>query len=204
MKRIYSGLFGLAAVLGVSASAYAEGTGHAVALFAGGCFWSMEKALQETPGVTGAVSGYAGGTEPNPTYELVETGRTGYRETVRVEYDPAKISYAQLLDVYWHHIDPTDPRGEFCDKGPQYRAAIFVADDQQKAAAQASKAALEASHRFKSPITTEVLAAPAFFPAEEYHQDFYLKNPSHYAAYRIGCGRDVAMKALWGSEAPVH
>jgi peptide-methionine (S)-S-oxide reductase len=203
MKKIIAGLFAAASLFALSGAANAEGP-RAVALFAGGCFWSMEKAFQTTPGVTAAVSGYAGGTKPNPRYEDVETGTTGYRETVRVEYDPTKISYAQLLDVYWHHIDPTDPRGEFCDKGPQYRAAIFVADDTQKAAAGASKSALEQSHRFKDPITTEILPAPQFWPAEDYHQDFYLKNPDHYAAYRIGCGRDQRMVELWGKDAPVH
>jgi peptide-methionine (S)-S-oxide reductase len=203
MKRFLCGAIALAAALSVSVEADAQGV-RAVALFAGGCFWSMEKAFQTTPGVTDAVSGYAGGTAQNPTYEQVETGATGYRETVRVEYDPAKISYQQLLDVYWHHIDPTDPRGEFCDKGPQYRAAIWVADDAQKATAEASKKALSDSHRFSSPITTEILPAPKFWPAETYHQDFYLKNPDHYAAYRIGCGRDQRMMELWGKDAPVH
>jgi peptide-methionine (S)-S-oxide reductase len=176
-----------------------------VALFAGGCFWSMERAFQETPGVMAVVSGYSGGKLANPSYEQVGQGDTGHRETVRIEYDPARVSYAQLLDVYWHHIDPTDDRGQFCDKGSEYRAAIFVKDAAQRKAAEESKAALQASPRFKSAkIATEILPAGSFYPAEDYHQDFYLKNPGRYNAYRVGCGRDARMKAVWGAEAPVH
>lgn len=185
----------------VSAAPAAE---KAVALFAGGCFWSMEKAFQETPGVTAAVSGYSGGAVNNPSYDLVSMGQTGHRETVRVEYDPARISYAQLLDVYWHHTDPTDDRGQFCDKGTEYRPAIFVSNDQQKTAALSSKAALDASHRFKTKVVTEILPAGTFYPAEIEHQDFYKNNPMRYAAYRVGCGRDARMKELWGADAPAH
>ena len=202
MQGFKAGFLGLA--LAVTALSGAAAQDRSVALFAGGCFWSMERAFQETPGVMTVVSGYSGGTRRNPTYEEMGSGNTGHRETVRVEYDPARVSYAQLLYVYWHHIDPTDDRGQFCDKGSEYRSAIFVADDTQRKAAEASKAAIDASGRFKTKVVTEILPAGAFYPAEDYHQDFYLKNPTRYNAYRIGCGRDARMKQLWGDEAPVH
>ena len=204
MKTVFAASFGIA-VLSAAILGVASAQERQVALFAGGCFWSMERAFQETPGVMAVVSGYSGGNAVNPSYERVETGMTGHRETVRVEYDPARISYAQLLDVYWHHIDPTDDRGQFCDKGSQYRSAVFVTGDDQKQAAESSKAALQASPRFQSAkIVTEILPARSFYPAETYHQDFYLKNPARYNAYRIGCGRDQRMKQIWGAEAPVH
>ena len=204
MKPLFAACF-VIAVLAAALLSVATAQERKVALFAGGCFWSMERAFQETPGVMAVVSGYSGGTVANPSYEQVGTGTTGHRETVRVEYDPARISYAQLLDVYWHHIDPTDDRGQFCDKGSEYRSAIFVADDAERKAAEASKAALQASPRFKgTTIATEILPAGPFFPAEEYHQDFYLKNPGRYNEYRVGCRRDERMKQIWGAEAPVH
>ena len=202
MRRFSSALLGAAISLAALSAASAQQ--RAVAIFAGGCFWSMERAFQETPGVMTAVSGYSGGTVKNPSYEQGGTGQTGHRETGRVEYDPAKVSYAQLLDVYWHHIDPTDDAGQFCDKGTEYRSAIFVTDAAQRKAAEASKAGIAGSHRFQTNIVTEILPAGAFYPAEDYHQDFYLKNPARYNAYRIGCGRDLRMKQLWGDEAPVH
>lgn len=195
----------LAAAFALAAVTAAPGAEpqRSVALFAGGCFWSMERAFQDTPGVMTAVSGYSGGTVRNPSYEQVGSGSTGHRETVRVEYDPARVTYARLLDIYWHNIDPTDDSGQFCDKGKEYRAAIFVADETQRKTAEASKAALIASGRFKR-VTTEILPANAFYPAEEYHQDFYLKNPKRYNAYKVGCGRDLRMRQLWGEEAPGH
>jgi peptide-methionine (S)-S-oxide reductase len=202
MNSLKTALLGTALLLTALGPAAAQGS--SVALFAGGCFWSMERAFQETPGVITAVSGYSGGTVKTPSYEQVGTGTTGHRETVRVEYDPTRVSYAQLVDVYWHHIDPTDDQGQFCDKGKEYRAAIFVADAAQRKTAEDSKSQLDASHRFSTKIVTEILPAGAFYPAEDYHQDFYLKNPKRYTAYRIGCGRDARMKQLWGDEAPVH
>ncbi|HEY4649192.1 MAG TPA: peptide-methionine (R)-S-oxide reductase MsrB [Gemmatimonadales bacterium] len=169
-----------------------------VATFAGGCFWSMQKAFDGVSGVVSVTAGYAGGTEPNPDYGLVETGKTRYAESVQVIYDPARISYDGLLDVYWHHIDPTTVNRAFCDTGPQYRSIIFYRDAEQQKAAEASKQALDQSHRFKTPVVTEVQSATKFYPAEEYHQQFYKKNPDRYQAYVIGCGREARIKELWG------
>jgi peptide-methionine (S)-S-oxide reductase len=169
-----------------------------VAIFAGGCFWSMQKAFDGLPGVSATTAGYAGGTLANPTYEQVETGRTGYAESVKVEYDPARISYDSLLNVYWHHIDPLTPNQAFCDRGPQYRSIIFYGDAGQRQSAEASKAALDRSGRFKTPVVTAIQAATAFYAAEEYHQEFYKKNPARYEAYRIGCRRDQRLQQLWG------
>ena len=169
-----------------------------IAIFAGGCFWSMQKAFDGVPGVVEVTAGYAGGSQPNPDYELVETGKTGYAESVQVIYEPARISYDGLLDIYWHHIDPTTVNRAFCDTGPQYRSIIFYRDSAQQRAAEASKKALDRSHRFKTPVVTEVQRATKFYPAEEYHQQFYKKNPERYRAYVIGCGREERMKELWG------
>jgi peptide methionine sulfoxide reductase msrA/msrB len=169
-----------------------------VATFAGGCFWSMQKAFDGVSGVVSVTAGYAGGTEPNPDYGLVETGKTRYAESVQVIYDPARISYYGLLDVDWHHIDPTTVNRAFCDTGPQYRSIIFYRDGEQQKAAEASKQALDQSHRFKTPVVTEVQSATKFYPAEEYHQQFYKKNPDRYQAYVIGCGREARIKELWG------
>src|SRR3954454_20033863 len=169
-----------------------------VATFAGGCFWSMQKAFDGVSGVVSVTAGYAGGTEPNPDYGLVETGKTRYAESVQVIYDPARISYDGLLDVYWHHIDPTTVNRAFCDTGPQYRSIIFYRDSAQQRAAEASKQALDRSHRFKTPVVTQVQRATKFYPAEEYHQQFYKKNPDRYRAYVIGCGREERIKELWG------
>ncbi len=169
-----------------------------IAIFAGGCFWSMQKAFDGVPGVVEVTAGYAGGTQPNPDYEFVETGKTGYAESVQVIYEPARISYDGLLDIYWHHIDPTTVNRAFCDTGPQYRSIIFYRDSAQERAAEASKQALDRSHRFKTPVVTEIQRATKFYPAEEYHQQFYKKNPERYRAYVIGCGREERMKELWG------
>jgi len=162
------------------------------AVFAGGCFWTVEKFFEETPGVTKAVSGYSGGSSTSPTYE----NHAGHLESVKVTYDPAKVSYAQLVDVFYHHIDPTDPTGQVCDKGPSYRTAIFAGDAQERAIADAAKAKYEKQLGAKITVTTRN-AAP-FYDAEAYHQDFYKKNPTHYAAYREGCGRDRVLKVIWG------
>jgi peptide-methionine (S)-S-oxide reductase len=177
------------------------GAGQRVATFAGGCFWSMQKAFDGVPGVASVTAGYAGGTKADPTYEDVETGQTGHAESVEVVYDPARISYEQLLDVYWHHIDPLTVNSAFCDYGPQYRSIIFYHDPEQQRAAEASKRTLDASHRFATPIVTAIQPATRFYPAEEYHQQFYKKNPARYEAYRIGCRRDARLRQLWGEVA---
>jgi peptide methionine sulfoxide reductase msrA/msrB len=169
-----------------------------VATFAGGCFWSMQKAFDGVPGVIDVVAGYAGGKKANPSYEDVETGQTGHAESVRVTYDPARMPYERLLDVYWHHIDPLTVNSAFCDYGPQYRSIIFYHDAEQRRLAEASKRALDASHRFKTPIVTAIEPATPFYAAEEYHQRFYRKNPGRYEAYRIGCRRDARLQDLWG------
>jgi peptide-methionine (S)-S-oxide reductase len=175
--------------------------GQQVAIFAGGCFWSMQKAFDGVPGVVSVTAGYAGGHVPNPSYETVETGRTGHAESVRVVYDPGAISYERLLDVYWHHIDPLTVNQAFCDQGPQYRSIIFFHDEAQHRAAEASKQALDDSHRFRTPVVTAIEPETPFYPAEEYHQMFYRKNPARYEAYRIGCRRDERLRELWGDVA---
>jgi peptide-methionine (S)-S-oxide reductase len=169
-----------------------------VATFAGGCFWSMQKAFDGVAGVVSVTAGYAGGAQADPNYEVVETGKTGYAESVQVIYDPARISYEGLLDVYWHHIDPLTANQAFCDRGPQYRSIIFYRDAEQRRLAEASKQALDQSHRFDTPIVTAIQPATRFYPAEEYHQQFYKKNPERYQAYVIGCGRNERIKELWG------
>jgi peptide-methionine (S)-S-oxide reductase len=172
----------------------------ATAIFAGGCFWCMEPPFDKTDGVIATISGYSGGDEANPTYYQVSAGTTGHYEVVRVEYDPAKVSYKKLLDVYWHNIDPLDAIGQFCDKGPQYHAAIFYGNDEEKRLAEQSKADLEASKRFREPIVTQILPAKAFYPAEDYHQDYYLKNPLKYRFYRFNCRRDARLDEVWGAD----
>jgi peptide-methionine (S)-S-oxide reductase len=168
------------------------------ATFAGGCFWCMEATFEEVPGVVSAISGYAGGTVKNPTYEEVSSGTTGHAESVQVAYDSSRITYERLLDVFWHNVDPLDGGGQFCDRGTQYRSDIFYQGEDQKRAAEASKRKLEASGRFSKPIVTRIVPLEAFYPAEEYHQDFYKKNPVRYKMYRLGCGRDARLRELWG------
>ncbi|MDB5903853.1 MAG: peptide-methionine (S)-S-oxide reductase [Betaproteobacteria bacterium] len=170
----------------------------AKATFAGGCFWCMEPPYDKLPGVISTTSGYMGGKTRNPTYEQVSTGTTGHAEVVQVEYDPAKVSYAQLLDVFWRNIDPTQRDGQFCDHGTQYRTAVFFHTPEQQKLAAASKAALEKNKPFKGDIVTEISPAGDFTAAEDYHQDFYKKNPTKYKFYRTGCGRDARLQALWG------
>jgi peptide-methionine (S)-S-oxide reductase len=169
------------------------------ATFAGGCFWSMQRMMDEAPGVITTTVGYTGGTVSNPTYEQVSAETTGHAESVQVVYDAAQISYAKLLDAYWHDIDPTTVDQQFCDHGSSYRTAIFYHNAEQQQLAEASKQELAASGRFAQPIVTEIMAASEFYPAEEYHQKFYLKNPAHYAAYRAGCGRDARLAEIWGA-----
>lgn len=172
-----------------------------LATFAGGCFWSMQKAFDGVSGIVSTTAGYSGGSVANPNYEDVESGNTGHAESVQLIYDPARISYERLLDIYWHHIDPLTPDAAFCDHGPQYRSIIFYGDAEQQKLAEASKQALDQSHRFRTPIVTAIQPATKFYPAEEYHQMFYKKNPARYEAYRIGCGRDERIRELWGDQA---
>jgi len=170
----------------------------AIATFAGGCFWCMEPPFDALDGVISTTSGYTGGHQQNPTYKEVSRGGTGHTEALQIVYDPKQVSYAELLDVYWHNIDPTDPHGQFCDKGDQYRSEIFYHDDEQQKLADQSKAALVELKRFTGDVVTGVTAATVFYPAEDYHQDYYRKNPVHYNRYRLGCGRDHRLKDLWG------
>lgn len=171
------------------------------AMFAGGCFWSMERPFQHVPGVVATTVGYAGGHTKNPTYEEVNTRTTGHTETVQVEFDPSRVTYEKLLDVYWHNIDPVTKDRQFCDGGNDYRTVIFTHDAAQAAAATASKKALDASGHFKTPIVTEIVASAPFWRGEEYHQHFADRNPDHYDAYRRGCGRDARLHQLWGDSA---
>ena len=174
------------------------------AVFAGGCFWCVESDFDKVDGVLSTTSGFVGGKTANPTYREVSAGGTGYTEAVRVEFDPARVSYAQLLEKFWPTIDPTVKDQQFCDVGSQYRTGIYPLNEQQLKAATASKAALEKSKPFRQPIVTEIVMAGTFYPAEEYHQDYYLKNPVRYAFYRRNCGRDARLKELWGDKAPKH
>ena len=173
---------------------------HAVAIFAGGCFWCMEPPFDALPGVVATTSGYTGGTVANPTYEQVSSGTTGHLEAVQVEYDPNLVSYSQLLDVFWHNVDPTDAGGQFCDRGAQYATAIYASGESQTAEATASKERLAASGGLEKPIVTPIRAAGPFYPAEDYHQDYYKKNPLRYKIYRGGCGRDAVLDELWGKD----
>jgi peptide-methionine (S)-S-oxide reductase len=168
------------------------------ATFAGGCFWCMEPPFDELPGVISTTSGYTGGRTKNPTYEQVSAGITGHAESVEVIFDPAKITYARLLEVFWKNIDPITANRQFCDSGTQYRSGIFYHTEEQKRLAEASKKALEDSGRFKQPIVTEIVAATAFYRAEEYHQDYYKKNPVRFNYYKYGCGRARRLAELWG------
>ena len=168
------------------------------ATFAGGCFWCMEGPFEELPGVISVTSGYTGGQKKEPTYEEVSAGGTGHAESVEIIFDPAKISYKQLLDVFWHNVDPTTPNQQFCDRGSQYRSAIFYHNKTQQQLAEDSRKTIEAMPKFKQKVFTEIVQATIFYPAEEYHQDFHTKNPIRYNAYRFGCGRDRRLKELWG------
>jgi len=171
------------------------------ATFTGGCFWCMEAPFDKLKGVISVTSGYTGGSVKNPTYEQVSAGNTGHAEAVQIIYDPAEISYSKLLDVLWHNIDPTVKDRQFCDNGHQYRSAIFYHNEEQHRAALQSKAALDKSKPFKEPVVTEIVPAGEFYPAEEYHQHYYKKNPLRYKYYRSGCGRDRRLKELWGNVA---
>ncbi|MBI5586724.1 MAG: peptide-methionine (S)-S-oxide reductase MsrA [Deltaproteobacteria bacterium] len=177
-----------------------KNTNLKIATLAGGCFWCIEADLEKLAGVAKVISGYTGGSQENPTYEEVSAGGTGHVEAVQVYYDPDRISYEQLLDVFWRHIDPTDPGGQFVDRGSQYRSVIFYHDEEQKRNAENSKESLNKSGRFSKPVATEIKAFSRFFPAEDYHQDYYKKNPLRYQYYRHGSGRDQFLKKAWEKE----
>ena len=168
----------------------------ATAIFAGGCFWCTESDFEKLPGVIAAESGYTAGKVPNPTYKAVSAGKTGHTEAVRVTYDPAKVNYSQLVEFFWKTIDPTEKDKQFCDSGSQYRSGIYWGNESERLTATASRDALLQSGRFKT-IHTELSAASPFYLAEEYHQDYYKKNPVRYAYYRNGCGRDAQLKRVW-------
>jgi peptide-methionine (S)-S-oxide reductase len=173
--------------------------GQKTAAFAGGCFWCMVHPFDHLDGVTSVRSGYAGGKVATPSYQEVSAGSTGHREAVLVTYDPTKIGYDKLLEVFWHNIDPLDDGGQFCDRGMQYTTAIFVADNEQRRLAETSKAAMD--ERFGKPVATVILDAGPFYAAEGYHQDYYKTNPLHYKFYRFSCGRDARLEKVWGAEA---
>jgi peptide-methionine (S)-S-oxide reductase len=198
LSRIAAVFLVLGGVVHAATQSPSSSTQTAKATFAGGCFWCMEPPYDELEGVIATISGYIGGTKKNPTYEQVSAGTTGHAEAVQVTYDPKKITYQKLLEVFWRNIDPLTANAQFCDSGSQYRSAIFYHDESQKALAEKSKNSLQA--RFKRPIVTEIVPASEFYPAEDYHQDYYKKNPIRYKTYRYGCGRDQRLKELWGSE----
>jgi peptide-methionine (S)-S-oxide reductase len=201
--RMIGGSIALSLLLSFGALASARGQGgepqrSAIATFAGGCFWCVEADFDKVDGVISTTSGYTGGHTANPTYEQVSHGGTGHAETVEIVYDPAKVSYKKLLDVFWHNIDPLAKDRQFCDHGDQYRSAIFYHDEEQRALAEASKVAVE--KRFKQPVATQIVPAGPFYKAEEYHQDYYMKNPIRYKFYRYNCGRDARLEELWGKK----
>ena len=169
-----------------------------VATFAGGCFWCMEGPFDKLQGVISTTSGYTGGHTENPTYKQTSSGNTGHTEAVQIVYDPSQVGYEKLLDVFWHNIDPTTPDQQFCDRGNQYRSEIFYHNDEQKELADASKATLDKNKPFSEPVVTQISKASTFYAAEDYHQDYYKKNPIRYRYYRHGCGRDKRLEQLWG------
>jgi peptide-methionine (S)-S-oxide reductase len=198
MRRLLLSIALIFATAGMAAaqSTPQPGPGLAVATFAGGCFWCTESDFDKVKGVVSTTSGYTGGNVPNPGYERVSAGGTGHAEAVEVVYDPSKVSYDQLLTYFWHHVDPTVQNSQFCDHGEQYRTAIFVRNDEERKLAEASKKKVEAE--LKQPIYTQIVDAGPFYAAEDYHQDFYLKNSAKYKFYRWNCGRDQRLEQLWG------
>ncbi len=200
MTRTFRLSFAAALLLGVAGLAGAQAPAKpplSKATFAGGCFWCMQGEFEKLPGVVSVIAGYTGGTTKNPTYEEVSSGGTGHFESVQITYDPAKVSYEKLVSVFWENIDPFTAYGQFCDRGEQYRSAIFVADDAQRSVAEKSKK--EVGERLKGKVVTLILSASTFYPAEEYHQDYYKKNPLRYGLYRKGCGRDELLQQIWGT-----
>ena len=206
MKRValYAAAAALCIAAGVAGAQSATPATTAKATFAGGCFWCVESDFDKVPGVLSTTSGYIGGTVANPTYEQVSSKRTGHAEAVEIVFDPSKVSYEKLVEHYWRTIDPTTKDAQFCDHGSPYRTAIFANDAAQLKAAQASLEALQKNKPFKDPIVTEIRLAGPFYKAEDYHQDYYKKNPVRYQYYRSACGRDARLKQLWGDKAPVH
>ena len=202
-RALLAGL-AIAAGLGLSAVGFAQQPAKpatATAIFAGGCFWCMEPPFDALPGVISTTSGYTSGHTVDPTYQSTSSGKTGHTEAVKIVYDPSKVSYEKLLHVFWRNHDPLTANAQFCDRGSQYRAGIYFGSEEERKLAEASKAELEKSGRFKSKITTEIVAQTAFYNAEDYHQDYYQKNPIRYKIYRSGCGRDRRLNELWGAEA---
>ncbi len=195
MKKLAIALLALCLWVGPAHSA----DNYKTAVFAGGCFWSMESAFDDVKGVVATKAGFSGGTVKDPSYEQVSMGNTGHREAVQVTYDPSVISYAGLLDVYWHSIDPTDDRGQFCDKGSEYRSAVFYGSDEEKKLVESSKE--KVAKELGKPVATDVISAMPFYPAEDYHQQYHKKNPVAYGMYRRGCGRDNSLRDIWGDKA---
>lgn len=189
-----AGVFGLSGQIGATTSSRAKAT------FAGGCFWCMEEVFEGVDGVVSVISGYTGGRKADPSYEEVSGGRTGHAEAIEVQFDPTKVSYARLLEIFWRNVDPTTPDRQFCDRGSQYRTAIFYHDAEQQQLVKESKLKVEQTKRFKEPIVTEIIAASTFYPAEGYHQDFYKKNPIRYKFYKLSCGRAKRLEELWGAQ----
>lgn len=206
MRKLLTPLVGALALALISMPLAAETTtpqaseNRAIATFAAGCFWCVESDFDKVDGVLETTSGYAGGATKNPTYGEVSEGASGHAESVQITYDTTKVTYQKLLDYYWHHVDLVDGGGQFCDRGSQYRPVIFTNTDEQKKLAEESKAAIEKSGRFKQKIAVQIVPATTFTAAEEYHQDYYKKNPIRYRFYRTGCGRDARIEQLWGSE----
>jgi peptide-methionine (S)-S-oxide reductase len=200
MKILPFAAMGLSVILIATVTVMAA-TNPEKATFAGGCFWCMEHPFDEIPGVVSVTSGYTGGWKKNPTYEEVSAGGTGHAESVQIIYDPSKVTYEKLLNVFWHNIDPTTKDRQFCDSGHQYRSAIFYHNEEQHRLALQSKAQLEKNKPFKEPLVTEIVQATEFYPAEDYHQHYYKKNPIRYKYYRFRCGRDQRLKELWGNAA---
>ena len=198
MKHFQYLLFGLAVGLSGTVQSGSDKDGLEMATFAGGCFWCVEHAFDDVKGVTETVSGYISGHITNPTYKQVSAGGTGHAEAVQIRFDPQVVSYADLLDVFWRNIDPTTPNRQFCDYGSQYRSGIFYHDEKQKRLAKQSLEALQKNKPFSESIVTEIVPATKFYPAEEYHQDYYHKNPIRYKIYRYNCGRDQRLEDLWG------
>ena len=201
MKRVISALFGGVILFFVVDLVRGEDSiqpNTKTAVLAGGCFWCIQPAFDKAPGVIKTLVGYCGGTEPNPTYELVGSEKTKYRESIEITYDPTRISFDQLLDIYWKEINPTQKDGQFTDIGPSYRAAIFVSNDEEKKIAEASKEKLSKSGKFDKPIATEILPTMKFWPAEAYHQKYYQQNPAHFEAFEHGSGRTSFQKEKWG------
>ncbi|KKL11472.1 hypothetical protein LCGC14_2545490, partial [marine sediment metagenome] len=197
---IYILIAGLGVVLMTGAMYAEDRTGYERAVFAGGCFWCMEPPYEKLDGVSDVISGYTGGHKDNPTYKEVSRGGTGHLEAVEIYYDPKKVSYDKLLDVFWRQVNPTDPGGQFVDRGESYKTAIFYVGETQKALAEDSKRRLDASGRYDKPIVTPIVVAKKFYRAEEYHQDYYKKNPLRYKFYRFNSGRDQFLKRVWGSD----